>query len=53
MNTSDKDPSAPRSRRVAVITALLVALVGLTIAPGFECTHKQPDGTETTVKMEE
>lgn len=52
MNNSDNDPSAPRSRRMAVISALLVALLGLTIAPGFECTHKQPDGTETTVKME-
>lgn len=53
MNTLNTESSAPRSRRRAVFAALLVALVGLTIAPGFECTHKEPDGSETTVKMEE
>lgn len=52
MNTLNTDSRAPRSRRVAVLAALLVALVGLTIAPGFKCTHERPDGTKTVVEME-
>ncbi len=39
------------TRRRAILVALLVALVGLTIAPGFKCTEKQPDGTERTVEF--
>lgn len=42
-----------KNRTRALIVALLVALVGLTIAPGFTCTHEEsPDGTKkTTVEM--
>lgn len=52
MNTQHTDPSASRSRRKAVIAALLVALLGLTIAPGFSCTRTEPDGTKTEVNLE-
>jgi hypothetical protein len=52
MNTENIDPSAVRSRRKAVIAALLVALVGLTIAPGFSCTRVEADGTRTEVQFE-
>jgi hypothetical protein len=52
MNTQDMNPSAERSRRKAVIAALLVALFGLTIAPGFSCSYQ--DGNRTvTVQSEE
>jgi len=38
------------TRRRAILVALVVALVGLTIAPGFKCTHeKNADGSEKTV----
>jgi hypothetical protein len=37
------------NRKPALWIALLVALLGLTIAPGFECTHKSADGSETRV----
>lgn len=47
MNTQHTDPSASRSRRKAVIAALLVALVGLTIAPGFKCSYQDKDRTVT------
>ena len=53
MNTQHTDPSASRSRRKAVFAALLVALLGLTIAPGFSCTRTEADGTITDVKFEE
>ncbi len=37
-------------RRRAILVALLVALVGLTIAPGFKCTHEEnADGSSKTV----
>lgn len=52
MNTPNTEPRATRPRRLAVLTALLVALMGLTIAPGFKCTHEKPDGTKTVVEME-
>jgi hypothetical protein len=53
MNTQHTDPSAERSRRKAAFAALLVALLGLTIAPGFSCTHTSPDGSQTQVQFEE
>ena len=52
MNTQNPNPSAERSRRKAVIAALLVALVGLTILPGFSCKRTEPDGTVTEVQVE-
>lgn len=53
MNTQNTNPSAERSRRKAVIAALLVALIGLTIAPGFSCTRTEADGSSTQVTLEE
>ena len=42
MNSNEKQPG----RRRAILLALVVALIGLTIAPGFKCTaEKDPDGT--------
>lgn len=52
MNTQNMNPSAERSRRKAVFAALLVALLGLTIAPGFSCKRTEPDGTVTEVNLE-
>lgn len=38
------------TRRRAILVALMVALVGLTIAPGFKCTHEEtPDGGTKTI----
>lgn len=50
MNTTN-DTKKTRTR--AVLLALVVALVGLTIAPGFKCTHEEsPDGSQkTTVEV--
>ena len=45
MNTQNTNPSAERSRRKAVFAALLVALLGLTVLPGFSCTaERSADG---------
>ncbi len=52
MNTQNTHPSAERSRRKAVIVALLVTLIGLTIAPGFKCYHKGADGSESQIELE-
>lgn len=52
MNTQNTDPSAQRARRKAVFAALLVALFGLTVAPGFSCKRTEPDGTVTEVNVE-
>jgi hypothetical protein len=54
MNTQHTDPSAERSRRKAVIAALLVTLLGLTILPGFTCTQESnPDGSSKTTFQSE
>jgi hypothetical protein len=45
MNTQQIDPSAERSRRKAVFAALLVALLGLTVLPGFTCTSEYSSQT--------
>lgn len=37
MNSNENKPG----RRRAILLALIVALVGLTIAPGFKCTAKK------------
>ena len=42
MNNNEKQPG----RRRAILLALIVALFGLTVAPGFKCTaERAPDGT--------
>ena len=42
MNSNENKPG----RRRAILLALIVALIGLTIAPGFKCTaERDPDGT--------
>jgi hypothetical protein len=44
MNNNEKQPG----RRRAILLALVVALFGLTIAPGFQCTaEEKPDGTKS------
>ncbi len=49
MNTQNTDPSAQRARRKAVFAALLVALLGLTVLPGFSCTREEfADGSSKT-----
>lgn len=49
MNSSENKPG----RRRAILLALIVALVGLTIAPGFKCVaERNPDGT-TKITVEE
>lgn len=51
MNPANMNTGAPRPRRLVIITALLVALIGLTIAPGFECSHESSDGSKTRVVL--
>lgn len=46
MKTDDR-----HTRGRAILLALLVALVGLTIAPGFRCTEEKPDGTKRMVEF--
>jgi hypothetical protein len=54
MNTQNTNPGAARARRKAVIAALLVALLGLTILPGFTCTQENnADGSSKTTFQSE
>ena len=42
MNSKENQPG----RRRTILVALIVALFGLTVAPGFKCTaERAPDGT--------
>ena len=52
MNAHQPNTDPARSKRTVIVAALLVALLGLTIAPGFKCTREEPDGTKTVVEFE-
>jgi len=49
MNSKENQPG----RRRTILVALIVALFGLTVAPGFKCTaEEKADGTRT-ISVEE
>lgn len=52
MNTTNLNTDGPRTRRQAILAALLVALMGLTVLPGFKCTEEKPDGTKRSIEFE-
>ncbi len=50
MNSQHSDSDGLRTRRQVILAALLVALLGLTIAPGAKCTHESnADGSTRTI----